>query len=370
VKKSRIRQMVRQFPENGMKLLLENPANVRDLLRIAIGDLVKSIDFDGMQRIQTTFVARDYRHVESDVVLTAPRKADKGKRIRKSLLVYILIEHQSHPDPMMPLRMLDYSVQVFKHQLRDVKTGRTSPAKVRLDPVLPVVFYTGIRRWEIIGKLSDLIESPGPFERFTPLLEPVFLNLPAIDPAILESEGGFFGHVLRLVQQRRARPEDFKRSLDRAAEHLEVMRGEDRDRWLEMLSYLLALVYHERGESERASFQERIEESVTTASERRELNEMEKSYAQVLMEQGEKKGEKRGEKRGEKKGEEKGEIRATQRNLSRLLEKQFGTLPDDVVTKIKATRDLTQLETWLDRFVRAESLADVGILTESPAANQ
>ena len=95
--KSRLRQIVRQFPENGMKLLLENPANVRDLLNIATADTAKLIDFNGMNRVQTTFVARDYRHVESDVVLSAPRKSGKGARSRRKLLVYILIEHQSAP---------------------------------------------------------------------------------------------------------------------------------------------------------------------------------------------------------------------------------------------------------------------------------
>lgn len=352
--KSRIRQIVRQFPENGMKLLLENPANVRDLLRIVTADTAKLIDFDGMKRIQTTFVARDYRHVESDVVLVAPRKAGKGSRSRRKLLVYILIEHQSDPDPLMPLRMLDYSVQVFKHQVRERMSAKKSSERVRLDPVLPVVFYTGTRRWDSVGSLADVIESAGPFEQFTPVLRPAFLNLPATDPGLLESEGGFFGHVLRLVQQRRARPAEFRELLNRATEHLETMRSEERIRWLELLSYVLALVYHERGESERTDLRDRIEDSVRMDRDKRELETMEKSYAQVLMEEGEKKGE----------------VRATRRTLTRLLDQRFGPLPDEVKKKLRSTRDLAQLETWLDRFVTAESLDDVGILTEVPAAPQ
>src|SRR6516225_6290992 len=78
----------RRFPENGMKLLLENPANVRDLLALSSCDLVRLIDFAGMERVATTFVQRDYRHVECDVVLTAPIKSPGTRRTARTVLVY------------------------------------------------------------------------------------------------------------------------------------------------------------------------------------------------------------------------------------------------------------------------------------------
>lgn len=48
---------------------------------------------------------RDYRHVESDIVLSAPPRGGVGPT--RDLLVYVLIEHESVPDRMMPLRLLD-----------------------------------------------------------------------------------------------------------------------------------------------------------------------------------------------------------------------------------------------------------------------
>ncbi|MGH7201308.1 MAG: Rpn family recombination-promoting nuclease/putative transposase [Planctomycetaceae bacterium] len=138
---SRVEQIIRQFAENGIKLLLEHPANVRDLLRIAGTDLVDLIDLDRLTLIQTTFVERDYRHVESDVVLIAPIKA-AGRRHRR-VMVYILIEHQSAPDRLMPLRMLDYMVQLFKFQQRQWTKEHHSFARIQFDPILPIVLYTG-----------------------------------------------------------------------------------------------------------------------------------------------------------------------------------------------------------------------------------
>ena len=76
----RIQQIVRQFRENGMKLLLENPRNAGELLSLTAADVVQGIDLERLQPVQTTFVQRDYRHVESDVVLTAPLRRRKGER--------------------------------------------------------------------------------------------------------------------------------------------------------------------------------------------------------------------------------------------------------------------------------------------------
>ena len=53
----------------------------------------------------TTYVQRDYRHLESDLVLQVPVKT--GGKPRR-ILLYILIEHQSEPDRFMPLRVLEY----------------------------------------------------------------------------------------------------------------------------------------------------------------------------------------------------------------------------------------------------------------------
>jgi len=51
-------------------------------------DLLQLIDTEHMRLTQTTFVHRDFRHVESDIVLEAPRR-QTGRREPSKLLVYI-----------------------------------------------------------------------------------------------------------------------------------------------------------------------------------------------------------------------------------------------------------------------------------------
>ena len=73
---ARIAAFVRQFPENGLKLLLEHPDNVHDLLRILRYRFTNRIDFGHMTVEPATFIARDFRHVENGHVrvLTRPNQ--------------------------------------------------------------------------------------------------------------------------------------------------------------------------------------------------------------------------------------------------------------------------------------------------------
>jgi predicted transposase YdaD len=338
----RVLEIVRHFRENGLKLLLQNPVNARDLLALTGTNLLARLDFDRMTVDPATYVASDYRHVSSDLVLRVPFRGATGSAGRRALVVYVLIEHQSEPERLMLLRVLDYLVQIWKAQLRD---RRRRAVPVRLQPVLPVVLYTGLARWDDLGRLVDVIEGGELFGEVTPDYRPLFLSLPALPRAALESSGGALGWVLELVQQRRARPQEFRDLLRRVVAHLETMPAADRLRWLELLSYVQALVYHDRESSEHKGLRELIVASVATDDHRQEMRTMGQSMADMLREEGRKEGE----------------VRSRQDVLLVLLRERFESVPKAVERTIRATADVGQLTTWLRRVVSADSLAEVGI---------
>jgi hypothetical protein len=47
-------------------------------------------------QVKTTFIRRDYRHLQTGLVFTAPLAA-AGGRSRHNLLIYILLENSLHP---------------------------------------------------------------------------------------------------------------------------------------------------------------------------------------------------------------------------------------------------------------------------------
>jgi hypothetical protein len=341
--------MVRQFPENGMKLLLEDARNVRDLLALSQNDLVHLVDFDCVSQVRTTFVARDYRHVEADVVLTAPLRSGARPQGHERLWVYLLIEHQSTPDPFMILRLLDYVVQIYKVQVRRARRPTGERPFAPLQPVLPIVFYTGLERWDALDSMANLIAMGDRFRSITPTLDPLFLNLRDVPGERIASAGGHFGSVLRIVRERRRRPNEFRAVLQEAIQALEAMSPGERERWLELLSYVLALVYHERKAREHQSLQELIEASVQTDRERREITHVGQTIAQMF------------EARGRKKGRMEQQIRTLHDVLVRLLKVRFGDVPAKTLAAIRHVEDVDQLNAWLDRIPTARSLGDVGI---------
>jgi hypothetical protein len=151
--------------------------------------------------------------------------------------------------------------------------------------------------------------------------------------------------VLRLLQARTARQADFQALLEQTVQALESLAEDERERWLDLLSYIQALVYHKRDPAEHGTLEDVIEASVEHDPHRKEVRAMGRTIAQAL----------------EAKGRKEGERSALRKTLVRLLTTRFGTLPAGLVETINRTAQVRQLDDWLDRFATAKTLEDVGI---------
>jgi hypothetical protein len=286
--------------------------------------------------------------IECDVVLSAPfRRVGKGRG--RSILLYILIEHQSEPERIMPLRALEYVATIYRYQERQWRRTHGSSDNVQFMPVLPIVFYTRTRTWESLGRLRDLVEEGEEFGDAIPDLEPIFVNLRALTAEQLAARGGFFGRVLRVVQQRHAPPDQFADLLQEEVAALEALRTRQRPRWLALLSYLTAFVYHDRVPDEQEALRGLIEEAVPTAEDRQEVQTVARTIADMYREEGEKKGE----------------LRGLRRLLVDQLQEKFGDLPPETVAAIRATTSVKLLTQWGKRLVSATTLQEVGIKAPS-----
>ncbi len=327
------------------------------MLRLTGDGLIERLDFGRMTRVRTTFVGRDYRHVEADVVLTAPLLGRRGSGPGRRVWIYVLLEHQSEPDLLMELRVLEYLIHILKAQVREHYAKHKSYVGLRLRPVLPVVFYTGTHPWENLGRLLHLVEGGEEFRRFLPHVEPLFINLKDLPKELLVSAGGAFGQVLRLWQGRSARAADYRRLLEEVIGHLESLPPEETPRRHELLSYVHALVYHQRKAREHARLRESIETSVRYHEDRREVGVMSETIAEMLM----RKGQEKGRRQGRKEGREEGRVEQARGSLLLVLTTRFGEVPSAVAQTVEETESLERLASWMRRALTAEMLADVGI---------
>lgn len=213
-----------------------------------------------------------------------------------------------------------------------------------MQPILPVVFYTGRYPWERLGQLVDLMTDAADLRRYIPEFEPIFVNLPELTTEELNTAGPF-GQVLRVVQNRKESRRVFEQVLGDVVGQLDGIARNEHERWQDLLSYLTRLVYHDRPVEERESLTELIAASAKANEDRLEINVARKTIAEALREEG--------------------AVRATHKHaaktLLRQLELRFGAMPAETVEIIEHTQSTEQLEQWLDRFATAKTLADVGI---------
>ena len=331
--------IVREFNDRGTLWLLEDPASLQEFIRILDASLAEELDFTQAQRINRSFIAADLQKLESDLVYRVPYRAGES-----AVLVYVLLEQQTQPDDLMPLRLLSYCGELWAGQVREWKESRQPAQSRRLSPVIPIVFYTGRERWDEEIALANLMDLPAPLRRFVPSWETLFLNLQQAPPEMLTQFSSAVGWALRALQAERVPLPELERILKEAMAGLEGLSADQAGQWKRCAWFLIQLVYHRRSSSEAPG----LMSLVRTEAKRSKFHDAQEevamqSYAEYLNEIGEARGEARGERR----------------MLLRQGTALFGPPDAETLVKLEAIQSLEVLEEIGLRVVKAKSWAEV-----------
>jgi hypothetical protein len=87
-------QLIRQFHENGLKLLLHDAANVRDLVTLRDPARAARIDFAGLTVDPTSYVAADYRYNDPSGACSARLGKEDATRFRPLLDKDAVVQHK------------------------------------------------------------------------------------------------------------------------------------------------------------------------------------------------------------------------------------------------------------------------------------
>jgi hypothetical protein len=127
------------FPDRAIRKLLEDPANLRELIATVLPALVDRFDFTQVEMPPRTFLLDDWRRRESDMLFRLPFQQED----LPPALVCLLIEHQSKPAPPMPLRILVYAALYWDQEWAAWDKSHPDGEPLRLTPIIPIVFHTG-----------------------------------------------------------------------------------------------------------------------------------------------------------------------------------------------------------------------------------
>ncbi|MCG9131831.1 Rpn family recombination-promoting nuclease/putative transposase [Candidatus Poribacteria bacterium] len=329
--------LIEHFSDRSIRRLLQYPEYVRGLVEIIAPELVALLDFSRGVQQNRSFISDALRERESDVLLQVPFQ---GTPDSEELLIYILIEHQSTVDPTMGFRLLSYMMEIWQEQWRawQSETGM----RRRLDPILPIVFYTGDRRWASPLSLTAIMEVPEILKRFVPTFDTLFLGVKTVDRETLTKPGHPLGWLLSVLQKEGAEKSAISDALVAAVSELGRLDETQVSQVRQALLYFIQLILHRRPAGER---EELIELVKRHSQDESEVAIMAQTAAELLIEQ----------------GKAEGIIEGKQAAILQLLRLRFQNVPETFTERITSIENLSYLDMLLEQTMTAENLDEIQI---------
>ena len=127
--------------------MMKRPEAAKDFFSLHLPEEIKAkIDLDSLQSQERVYTDA-FGKGEVDTLYSANIAG-------KESYILLLCEHQSTSQRLMPLRLVEYILRIFRHHL--AKCG----AKALLPTVYPLIFYTGTKKYRHSTDFWQLCEAP------------------------------------------------------------------------------------------------------------------------------------------------------------------------------------------------------------------
>ena len=339
---------IEHFPDRSLRRLLQDKEYVRGLVQIIAPDIERFLDFSRITYEKRSFISKALQERESDVLLSVPFQEDTDVTDTDALLIYILIEHQSTVDKTMGFRLLSYMMQIWESQRREWETEKLPENERRLQPILPILFYTGDRPWTTPVSLTAIMDVPEILERFVPSFDTLFLGVKEAETEALTQSGHPLGWLLRVLQKEHSDETEISEALTDAVSHLASIDEDFAPQIAEALRYFVQLIFHRRSLGERDALVNIIRQHI---QDPKELNTMAQTTAEFLIE--------KGKVEGKVEGREEGRAEGKQDAVLKILQIQFQDVPEVLSREIRNIHNLTHLDMLLEQAITAQSLDEI-----------
>lgn len=299
--------------------------------------IVREIDWGSLTREPKTFVDEEFRRSASDLLFSARMGEEQA-------LLYCLFEHQSTPDGLMPLRLVEYMTRIWRQLIAEkgLKFGE-------LPPIIPVVLSQGPQPWKESTRFMDMMRVPdgvsSELREYLVDFRHILLDLSDWDPEEFRGEM-FIRSVLAIMKAVRDGRVDAVRNVLFPMSTEMILRSTTTGILESMLYYVVREgpepLLGEMRRSLRATRGPELEEKMLT------------KFAQKYLE----KGEKRGEKRGKKQGERIGEIKGLQEAVFEGLEIRFGEPSADLREKVQSVKEPQALKELVRAAWQSDSIEE------------
>ena len=228
-----------------------------------------------------TFIDEELRESQTDLLYRIER-TETGQ----PMSVYVLLEHQSSPDRLMPFRLLKYCCRIWDDDLK------SQPERHELRPIVPVVFYQETRSWTYSTEFADLFPEAARSWPWLPHFTHVLLDQTALAPeAVVGNVKARIAQLLMMAAFGHRTQEALRLAAVLAASPEASGESDNLDPFLLYLTTT-------QGSEGIDTFKETMQRHGI------DIGEKLMTYAQELLAEGEAKGRAEGEAKGRAEGEQ------------------------------------------------------------------
>lgn len=217
--------------------------------------------------------------------------------------LYLLVDHQSRPDKLMPFRILKYTCNIIDQHLKKDQSKK-------IPFILPLVIYHGALVWNDSTNINDLVLAPKSLVDAYFLKPFILIDLNRMEDVDLKQHvwSGSMLLTLKHIFKRDMLPYIYA-----IIELLKQIESSGRGTVETVLTYIL-----DKGELDKKSFVELVKKEFSS-----DIGEKIMTISEQFREEGKKIGIKIGIEKGIEKGVEKGKIEVAKHLLAEKAELRF-----------------------------------------------
>jgi len=138
-------KIIKNNHDHFFKSMMLEPKVIKELFECHLPTHIKSIiNFDTIKPEKDSFITDELDERLSDMLVSVEFNGAPG-------YIYVLIEHQSKPEKLMPFRILKYLLSIWDLHLKTTK-------KQSLPAIYPLIFYSGFKKYNYSTCFFDLFD--------------------------------------------------------------------------------------------------------------------------------------------------------------------------------------------------------------------
>ena len=322
-----------------VRYTFKNLTHARGLLKSLLpAPLVRQAQWHKLAVVDGSFIDPQLAEKQTDLLYHVPIAGHDA-------FIYVLLEHQSTPQRMMPFRMLVYLTRIWQRELSE------HPELRKLPLIVPLVLHHSAKGWTAPTSMAELYNA---------------------DQELLQSLGDLLPQMtFQLTDLTHQEDQELHRSLTSSLAKLVLLSLKhapyDQDlaerlrQWLELFVEIAQSQGGVAALEVVARYMLEVND-ITVDAMRNVLKPMlQPGKLEAVMTGAEKlraEGEAKGRAEGKIEGRAEGKIEGRAEVLSKLLTLKFGALPSDIDARLR-NASIEQLDLWAERVLSANTLADI-----------